>query len=315
MFMKALSILLLFCTITFNVNASPDTIKLGIYLKTLYDFNSNAFNYDIDLWMWYKYKNKDLTPLSTIEIVNAKNFEYSGTRIEQNGDIYWAGQFAKANVNQVWDVQNYPFDKQKLELVLEESEFGPDKIVLESEDTKIMYNKDLDLNGWKIDKTSITNGIEVYETDFGDPKLEDKSEFSKVTYTLNLSRDSWSLFLKLFIGCFVAFFVAYLSLFIKPIHVDPRFGLSIGALFAAVGNKYVVDSITPSSVYFTLIDKIHGLTIVYILLLVLLSIISLKLFERDLIQKQRRFDYISAIVVLISFFTFITIIIYNANQH
>jgi hypothetical protein len=293
--------------------SKADTIKVGVYLKSVYDFNSSSFDYELDLWMWFKYKNKDLNPLMTVEVVNAKKFEYSGARTEKNGDTYWAGQFAKANINQIWDVQNYPFDKQKLEVALEESEFGPDKIVLIADSKELEHSNHLDLNGWDVDSIEIKNEIERYDTDFGDPKLDNYSEFSKVTYTMNLSRDSWSLFLKLFIGCFVAFFVAFLSLFIKPEHVDPRFGLSIGGLFAAVGNKYVVDSITPSSVYFTLIDKIHGLTIIYILLIVLLSVISLKLYDKGLINKQKKFDKISAYSILISFFFFISVMIVKAN--
>ena len=34
----------------------PDTVRTGIYLKPLFDFNSSAFSYDVDLWMWFSYK-------------------------------------------------------------------------------------------------------------------------------------------------------------------------------------------------------------------------------------------------------------------
>jgi len=50
-----------------------DTIKTGIYLKSLYDFNSSSFSYDVDLWMWFSYKIDSLNPLKTIEIANEKN--------------------------------------------------------------------------------------------------------------------------------------------------------------------------------------------------------------------------------------------------
>lgn len=61
-------------------------------------------------------------------------------------------------------------------------------------------------------------------------------------------------------------------------------------LFAAVGNKYVVDSNMPESIQFTLVDKIHDITFVYILITILCSIISLKLYESKTPLNQKRFD-------------------------
>lgn len=118
--------------------------------------------------------------------------------------------------------------------------------------------------------------------------------------------------MKLFTGCYVAFFVSFLVFFIKPIHVDPRFGLSIGGLFAAVGNKYVVDSNIPESISLTLVDKIHNITFLYILAALTLSIISLKLYEKNKLLLSKRFDKNSAITVFFSYLMINVFLIYIA---
>lgn len=268
-------------------NFSRDTVKSGVYLKAMYDFNSSEFSYDVDLWMWFEYRNDSLNPLKSIEIANAKNYEFSNQSIEKRRGLNWASQNCKAKINQNWDLYHYPFDKQKLEIIIEESQYDTSKVILLQDKEEFQYSGDIDIKGWTIDSAKVRHGISKYNSDFGDPTLNGKSAYAKIYYTLFLSRNSWALFFKLFTGVYVAFCVAFLVFFIKPIYVDPRFGLSIGGLFAAVGNKYVVDSNIPESISFTLVDKIHDLTFVFILLTILFSIISLKIYDKGNVTKQK----------------------------
>ncbi len=124
-----------------------DTIRTGVYLKSLYDFNSSAFSYDVDLWMWFKYSNDSLNPLKGIEIANAKKYEYFEPSIEKRGGINWASQNCKASINQNWDLQHYPFDHQKLEVVLEESQLDARKVILLADKSRFEYNDQIDVKG------------------------------------------------------------------------------------------------------------------------------------------------------------------------
>jgi len=309
-------ILLVFIMLSFTLckaQDKPDTIRTGVYLKSLYDFNSSAFSYDVDLWMWFIYKKDSLVPLKTVEIANAKKYEYTNVSIEKRDSLFWASQNCKATINQNWNLENYPFDHQKLEIILEESDFDSRKVLLLADNPKFEYNDKIDIKGWKIDSTKIWSGLSKYKTDFGDLTIKNgMSEYSKVYYSIFLSRDSWALFFKLFTGCYVAFLVAFLVFFIKPIYVDPRFGLSIGGLFAAVGNKYVVDSNIPSSISFTLVDKIHDITFIYILSTIIFSIISLKLYDKSKYSKVFRFDLISSIFIFATYVIINFLMIYRA---
>jgi len=305
-------LLLFFCQIATFSQSKVDTVKTGIYLKSLYDINSSAFSYDVDLWMWFMYDNDSLNPLKTVEIANAKKYDYSNNSIEVRNGHRWATQNCKATINQNWDLKHYPFDHQKLEVVIEESENDIRKVVLAVNKPKFEYNDRIDIKGWKVDSSKIINGISYYKSDFGDPSLNGESNYSKINYVIFLSRESWPLFFKLFTGCYVAFLVSFLVFFIKPTYVDPRFGLSIGGLFAAVGNKYVVDANIPSSISFTLIDKIHDITFIFILFTIFLSIISLKIHDNEKIMEQKRFDKFSSILIIGSYLIINLIMISNA---
>ena len=315
--MKKSFIIFFLLIATINIEASnpfKDTCKAGVYLKALYDFNSSEFSYDVDLWMWFLYKNDSLNPLKTIEISNAKSYEYSNISIEKSNGINWACQNCKAKINQNWDLNLYPFDKQKLEIIIEESELDTSKLLLLQDQNQFKYSENIDIIGWHVDSSKVIHGITNYNSDFGNPQLNGKSSYSKIFYTLYLSRNSWALFFKLFTGVYVAFLVAFLVFFVKPIHVDPRFGLSIGGLFAAVGNKYVVDANMPESIAFSLVDKIHDITFIFILLTILFSIISLKIHDKGNIIRQRKFDRNSAIILFFIYFIINFAMLFNATH-
>ena len=114
-------------------------------------------------------------------------------------------------------------------------------------------------------------------------------------------KNSWLSLFKLITGVVVAFFISCLVFLIKPTNVDPRFGLCVGGLFAAVGNKYIIEGTVPSTNTITMLDNIHNLTYVLILLIILVSIFSLKLFEKGTeksIRQSQRVDRISLFVII-----------------
>ena len=81
--------------------------------------------------------------------------------------------------------------------------------------------------------------------------------------------------------------------------MDSRFGLSVGSLFAVVGNKYIIDSSLPESTSFTLVDTLHGLTLFCIFAIISATAYSLWLVKKNEIKKSRRFDMTFAQVLLL----------------
>lgn len=94
----------------------------------------------------------------------------------------------------------------------------------------------------------------------------------------------------MFLGMYLAFFISFICFFIHADGMDSRFGLSVGSLFAVVGNKYIIDSSLPESSSFTLVDTLHGITLAFILVIVAANAYSLRLIKQNKIPKAIRFD-------------------------
>ena len=94
--------------------------------------------------------------------------------------------------------------------------------------------------------------------------------------------------------------IAMLAMFIKPTNVDPRFGLGIGGLFAAVANSYATSSLIPDTGIMTLADMVNGVGVWMILLTVIQSTVSLHIYERlGAEELSRRFDKISFVILAV----------------
>jgi hypothetical protein len=115
---------------------------------------------------------------------------------------------------------------------------------------------------------------------------------------LSIARDASGLFWKMFLGMYMAFLIAYVCFYIHSDGIDSRFGLSVGSLFAVVGNKYIIDSSLPDSTSFTLVDTLHGITLAFIFSVIAATAYSLNLVKKNQLKKAYRFDMIIAQVLL-----------------
>lgn len=260
--------------------ASPlrDTVRVGLFVENLYDLNFTEQSFKSDYWIWFNYKNDSISLPGNIEIIKNKNifneFEIKGKLKE----LTWSERKIKAELVKNWNITNYPFDRQTLVIETEIIDKDTNALCVLLDTTKCGIDKNLMISDWKIEKIRFRKKVNQYETDFGDP-TQTINTFYSVIIEADIKRDVVSLFFKLFIGVFIAAAIALSSLFIKPKHSDPRYGLPVGSLFAAVGNKYIVDSIIPQTSSITLVDKIHFLTFFLIMMVIVTSIISQKYYE------------------------------------
>jgi len=180
------------------------------------------------------------------------------------------------DIGQDWDVDAYPFDGQRLNLKIYNIVFDSSKLKFILHSDRI-HNDSIKIeNGWSIRKRGTSRGDTVV-TAYGKVPLDHPNNHSIVCYNINIHRDGWGIFFKCFIGMYVAFFVAYIAFFIDIDKVEPRFGLPVGALFAAIANKYVIESLLPQTAEWTIVDWFHFFTFLSILLVIYFSAIELSL--------------------------------------
>ena len=280
--------------------AKPDTVLTGIYVTSIHDIDFRQKEYTVTFWLWLKYANKEFDFLHNLEVPQAKTVSTSFSTVDtSDGKIYLLMKL-QCVMKDSWKTENFPFDRQKLRLSIENSQFDSKSMVFKTDTMGKHYDPRFTLRGWNIDSFNISIGTKAYETAFGDPELDKPhTEYSAFKVAIGIKRDALGLFWKMFLGMYVSFLIAYICFYIHVDSVDARFGLSVGSLFAVIGNKYIIDSSLPESVSFTLVDTLHGITLLFILVVITLTAVTIQLVKKYGIKQATRFDMIAAQVLLL----------------
>ena len=114
--------------------------------------------------------------------------------------------------------------------------------------------------------------------------------------------DGIKIYRRLFQALFASVAVALVALCIKPVHVDPRFGLPVGGFFACVSNNILVSGLLPHSDRHTLADMVNAVSVLTIFLALAQSATSLYIFDTMGRERMSRlFDRISFAIFLLGY--------------
>lgn len=282
---------------------APDTVKVGIYVISIHDINFHDKEYTIRFWLWFVYKpNTNFDFTKQLDITNAKEIdpiESEEVIVSRLNGMEWVQVKMKCVMKENWKVHDFPFDKQRLHIHVENMVNDRTKLIFVP-DPDSKYNMDEASDGWRIKEFTVSADTNRYDTGFGDPEGHKFQTYANFKVEMGLERNTLGLFMKIFIGMYIAFLISMISFASPPWEADPRFGLPVGGLFAAVGNKYIIDSLLPESSEFTLVDTLHTLTFFGILSVLAVSAIAMKFYDHNNKEKCLQVDrWGSRMVVLI----------------
>ena len=286
----------------FALAQGPDTVKVGVYVISVHDINFRDKEYTIRFWLWFLYNNNsDFNFRDQLDIPNAKEIDPPELVADTVNGKTWVQLKMKCTMKENWIVHNFPFDKQHLRVRVENIVYDKSKLIF-IPDQSSTYDKVEGSDGWKVKDFSVSADTTRYATGFGDPAPGHNSQtFATFKVDMNIERDAVGLFMKIFIGMYIAFLIALVSFVSKPWELEPRFGLPVGGLFAAVGNKYIIDSLLPESSDFSLVDTLHSITFFGILAVLAVSALSMKFYNADNKEACLKVDRIGSRIVLIVF--------------
>ena len=292
----------------------PDTVKVGIYITSIHDIDFKQKEFTASFWLWLKYKNRKLDFVRNLEVPSAKSVDKSFFTEDTTGEVISMQMKLQCIMKDSWKIENFPFDKQTLRISIENSQYDSRSLIFVADTVGDHFDKRFTLRGWSVDSCLLSTNTKIYETGFGDESLaKPRTEYSAFRVKMVVTRDSAGLFWKMFLGMYIAFLIAYICFYIHSDGMDSRFGLSVGSLFAVIGNKYIIDSALPESSTFTLVDTLHGLTLFFIFSVITATAFSLKLVKKYSIEKARKFDMITAQVLLFIYVALNIWFIYKAS--
>ncbi|HYE63227.1 MAG TPA: hypothetical protein VD997_14625 [Phycisphaerales bacterium] len=286
---------------------SPHTdVTVGMYVVQLDDPSLKDRQFTAVFWLWFRWKgDKDLNPLKKFEVVGGQveGLENEETVVGGEGGVHYQCAKVRARITQEFDVTRFPIDDHTLEISVEETSDGIEVIRYVPDARNSKLQESIALAGWRIGTTAAVVATHNYASTFGDPaQPEDgKSSYARFTLQVPVDRPGIGYPIKMFWSLYLSVFVAILAFNIKPIDLDPRFGLGVGAVFAAMASAYVISSSLPDGNQVTLADKVVMIAIGFIVTSIIQSIISLRLFQAGKEAACARLDRLSFFVFTLAY--------------
>ena len=289
----------LFFTILSTLHSQPDTCKIGIFINSIYDLSFVEKSFTSNFWLWMNCNNKSLNLKDNIDFPFTKSTECLNFIEQINNGSTWL-QFQYRNTMLAnWEIKDYPFDDQKLEIIISSADYDTRSLVFIPDIDNSGIHAGFKMEGWEIENLIMIPYLEKEPTNYGDPSLKGGSEYSSVKTEINLTRSRpWLLYFKMLTGVFVSFLVASCCFLVSISQPGTRFSLCTGALFAAIASNYIIESRIPANAILTLIDGIHHFTFIMILIAMIISAIFMMIVEKKSVNSIKAIKKANIIALL-----------------
>lgn len=287
----------------------PTDVRIGIYVVDLYDFSIKDESFVADFYLWMNWKGD----------FNPEHFEIMNGEMESKEDPF---KSKKDGVNYIcWrcrgkfrshlDFRNYPKDKQTLKIEIEDS-FNDNQEVVYSFDKDVESEPyPISIGGFRMSGPQRYNVVDhEYKTNYGNPFSttgKDHAIHSRMQIEIPIEHAGTKLtFIKLFLPVFLSVLIALLTFLVEPIDLDPRFGTGVAAIFGAVSSMLVANSSVPETPYFSLSDKIHLTSLLFIFVSIFVSCIVLRVYKTNGKKLAGKIDLIAGSFLLGTYALFMT---------
>ena len=249
------------------------------------------------------------------------NFDWELTDFDKNE---WSYKLDKIDLNfrsesiyhikSDFNLQNFPFDKQKIEILLRQDEhdveFYRSLVTNWTLDKASKFKLKNKIEGWNIVDVSMSYFLT-------NDNLKDRT-FDGFKLSYEIDRKSNYYIYKIIIPIFLILVVCWSSVWINPRELESRLTITIVCLLSLIAYNFVIDKDLPKLEYFTIMDYLILVSYVYAAIPTFVSVItfqSIKMRNKNLISKiNLANDSIKKFGLLSYFLIMIAIILYNVNS-
>jgi len=276
-------------------------VTVGVFVGHIDDLEVAGGSFTTDFDVWFRWRDDNLHPGETFQLVNGTVKNRAQIETSEDGGEHYERWRVHAKVQTSLDPVRYPFGDTALSIQIEDVRHGADHIRYTADARSSGVSSDGLPNGLTAKQTLATVKYVEYASSLGHSGGAHTVR-TRFGFLMLVAPPSGPTYLKNFQALFASVAIAFLALFIRPIHVDPRFGLGVGAVFAAIANNISVATSMPTVHEFTLTAMVYAIGLGTIFLTMVESAISLYLLDTLHLEKRyKQLDAISFAIFLVAY--------------
>ncbi|MBD1943226.1 hypothetical protein H6F50_12815 [Coleofasciculus sp. FACHB-712] len=197
-----------------------------------------------------------------LEIINSKEFREqtnNDVRVETNGTVHYQETF-KINLSSGLDLKRFPFDSQKVNILLESFKYDINKVKLVSQNSLSGLSKDsyVSLAEWHIQ--GVTTRVEQKKFD------PENTYYSRLIFEINIKRNYGFYIWKVGIPLLLLTIISWMVFWIEPKEFGTQVSISITSMLSVIAFSFTVNDALPRVAYLTFIDGFIFLCYVFVFL-------------------------------------------------
>ena len=254
-----------------SLEPAPDEVIIGAYIENIQGLDLSSNSFMADLYVWMRWKNPDITPYTSLEIMNPyETWALSAIPLtaepvpQPDGFLYYAIRY-QGGFNTTFDLSKFPFGEQILYIQLEDqlSESVQMRYVLDNE--PIMLDPQVTIPGYNIGQPSITVDDILYSTNFGNINGGLDNVYTRVTINVPVTHPIPATSLKVLLPILLVIATASLIFRVPPHLIEARIGLGITALLTLVAMQWSALADLPDGGYLVMLDVLYILSFAFVL--------------------------------------------------
>ncbi|MDB4950861.1 MAG: hypothetical protein JWM27_3510 [Gemmatimonadetes bacterium] len=268
--------------------AGPEPVRVGIYVRDVYDVNLKAGTYFVDFDLWFEWTG-DVDPTG-FSILN-------GTREQQDKEAESTGPKGRSvtyrcqyRFHEPLDQRRYPLDAHVLRVMVEDGQHTVRELTYVPDRRWALMDPRVRLPGWILDPARVDATRHTYPPLGSEEAGAADEVYSHFELGIPLRRPGAGIFLKTFLVMFISVGVGFLATLLSARQVDARLGLGLASVFGVVSSYVVAAGSLPETGEFTLTDKLHVLAMAVVFLSILASVAVFRLGDRLGERRAERLD-------------------------
>jgi hypothetical protein len=277
---------------------APVQVKMGFMLTSLSRIDPADGSFDVSAFAWIIDPGKTLDPAAQIQILARKAGIEAVQRASLGDGSTFTGLRIEATLDQAFDLRDFPFDRQTLRVNVE-TEVPADRLrfVPDEQDTRLADY--LVVNGWNVTGLRFEERVIRYDTKFG---VWHAPDFSRLSLLIDIERQRSALVIEKFIGYTMALLVTALIFLVPTDQIGVRIGMATTAVFAAVGNRYGLDTLIGAETVFGLVEQLSLIVFIAIFAAIAATLLTYELAQKRTLALSNRVNITAGgIVVALSF--------------
>ncbi len=279
-------------------------VLVGGSINSIGEFALRESAMTADFNLWFRWNSDAVKQGDGFRIVNGQILEKENVQSSRRGKEHYVEYHMVVRMKEDFDASRFPFGENGLYIQVEDNTQGAEALRYVADKQGSGVSPDAIPRGVKLlrfltdTKTSVHRSGQISPGTAG----SNRGFRSQFILAMLVVPDGIGLYQKFFQALFASVAVALIALYIKPIHLDCRFGLFVGGFFAAVGNNIFVGTLLPNADRLTLSDMVNATGLFTIFLILVQSVISLHIHDTMGNERlSRTFDRVSFAVFLIGY--------------